>query len=242
MRTVVRKYQSIHILVVLSICVTVQPLVAQQAQSNNQSRQPNYAGIQPPLPPTLAPGQKMVILSRYNLYDAVRVNAVMVDGKTAISRQPFEASPNWIADTNLILRNDSSKPLVNVLIQVSFPEYPGISSEFDAGQSPEAARYTRSGILLPPSEKTAAISIPPGQTISISMNGFIEQFTHALQDRGVTPRDTHIIQIEVVMAYFADTTRWQHGATSPYTKPDFTNHGRWVSIEPEEFGPVSNGR
>lgn len=242
MRTVVRKYQSIVFLVALAICVTARPLVTQQAQSNSQSPAPQtYAGLPLP-PPTLTPGQQMVVLVRTNRYAAVKFKAVTVEGKTIISGQAFQASPNWIAGTDIILRNDSSKQLVCVHMQVFFPEYPGISVELHVGKRPQAASYDREGNLHDLDQKIAAISIAPGDSLSIPMNKFQEQLSNALQGSGEAPQNVHIIEIEAEVAYFADNTGCQEGAprSTLYSKPDIAHPGKWINITPEEFGAVSS--
>jgi len=241
MRVAVCKYQSLLFLLALAICVTVQPLVAQQSQSDSksafQSAFDNYYR------PSLPPGQQMVIIPGNARGDAVKTKAVTVAGKTIISHQPFQASPDWIADTDVILLNVSSKQLVFLEIQVWFPEF-GIALPLEVGQRPEATRYDQWGTLHPLDAKSVAISVAPGDSLTIPMNEFLKQISSNLQIGGATPQNVHIINIFEQHVYFADGTRCQEGTTTPnaYSKPDIDHPGKWVSITPQEFGPVSSGR
>jgi hypothetical protein len=188
----------------------------------------------------MAPDQRLIGIAPFNPRDAVSVTSVSVDGKEVTSKRSFTASQDWIANTVIVARNNSSKVLECLEFQVSFQEFGGHFSNYVVGHLPASARYDRAGVLheIP----ATPISIAPGATLRIPLNTYLDKLSRELQDINVAPPDAHVIQIGIINAYFDDGTRWQWDVPSRYSKPDPEHPGRWIDISPEEFGPVKSGR
>jgi hypothetical protein len=184
----------------------------------------------------MAPDERMIFIAPLRTRVVVQITSALVDGKEITSDQLFTASQNWIANTVIVARNNTSKVLDAFEFQVSFQEFGGRSSNFVVGQLPASARVDREGVLheIP----ATPISVAPGATLQIPLKNYLDQFSRELQDINVTPLDAHILQIAPITGYFADGTRWQFAATHAYAKPDPDHPGKWIDITQSEFGPV----
>jgi hypothetical protein len=226
-------------LLIYSVLMAPSFYLALGQDSSRQSTEADSTRMTPPPPHTLPAGQRMLVRAPGNRHNPVKIQAILFDGKPVISRQAFEAPSDWLTRTEIVLRNDSSKRLVCVIVQVNFEGFPSDLNSFFVGIPPATSFKIQPDRSQPIFPEDSAISIAPGDTVRVPLSAHLGDMVSMHKHTGATPLDAQIVQIDATAAYFDDDTQWAGGA---FYRPDKANPGHWIAITPTEFGPVNGGR
>lgn len=190
--------------------------------------------------PAVASGEKILVRARYNKLDPLKIQGFLVDGKSVAIGQPFSDPSDWLRKTSVLIKNDSQKLTVSLVLQVDFIEYPGVAAECSVGKVPDNARFDRSGKILPLDPSAVALAIAPGATVEIPLSGCYNRFDPELKNTSDTAATVSVVQVEIKQSYFEDGTRHVNGMGSPrgFQKP--SEDHQWLDVNPDEFEPPNS--
>jgi hypothetical protein len=181
--------------------------------------------------------------------DPVKIVKVLVDGvevKTGLQAYPtdkpgvpFQAGDDWLNHLTVVLKNVSSKKVVNADIRVFFldlgngtPQHPLVGDGNQIGERPKHARYStiqggwqndpaRNPILIGPGQEFSLPAIDPER---------FDEVKQIIETRQPLSSMTSI-RLDVATVYFEDGTKWGGG----YFRPDYSAPGKYVHISQKEF-------
>jgi hypothetical protein len=141
--------------------------------------------------------------------------------------QKISTNEDWLKYLSVVVRNESSKPIVTISLQVFFD---GSRVEETVGLYPEHRLFDRHGNKLP--QRTGApISLQPGKELSIAIAPDFEDFSKTIKRKpplsDVMDCDFYVMDVD-----FEDGTRWAAGT---FYRPDPTIAAAYIPISFQEF-------
>lgn len=206
--------------------------------------EPQQAGVA-----VAAPAGKQLECGAGVLYDPVMPTKATVYGSEAPclaglygtrKLQPppaFQASGDWLANTDIYFSNRTKKQIVYGEFVVTFPDGPTRNAvPIRLGIMPPVAAFDRSGNPLPQSGREP-LSFGPGQTLVIHLGDYITDIASALKP--ALPADIKKVRINADEFIFDDGMKWSPGAV--YLTPDQANPGQWIRM-PRGYHPDGYGK
>jgi hypothetical protein len=219
-----------------------------------------------------APGIKTVIINKTRQLDPIEVTQVLEGGSEIVPGDPsaadsawlnpaglsvvstrefraaykFPGGDNWLRDLEVVLRNRTSKNIVQVVMDVTFPETaangPMAWPRVRFGQLPANVAFFGSGEPIPPGPEPTLL-ISPGTIEGFNVTSYDSQL-RATAERS-QPFSTVTLCYVHFEAVFDDGMMW----TEPggYAAPDPQHVGSFLPPDPAYFpgplmgAPVSNG-
>ena len=175
----------------------------------------------------------------------VAVTQVSIGGRPIRLGQPVTLSGKWLGTTVVTLHNLSRKAIVQIGMNLVFPESGDGSNQnpYEAAWStlgivPKVVFTDRNGRYHEPTSfgaKPAPIRIPPGGTVHLSFAKFGDEIQAKVAQKGV-PITKAYLQFTTI--YFADDSRWSAGQY--YLAPQTTG-GAWTRATKDQFFSGARG-
>jgi hypothetical protein len=196
-----------------------------------------------------APAERQLDCGFGALYDAVSVTKAAVHGSEVPCRwspdstgrfQPaaaFQASDDWLANTDIHLFNRTNKQIVYGEFVVTFPDGPTRNAvPITLGIMPAVAALDHLGRPIP-QDGRSPWSFGPGQAFVIHLADYINDITNALKP--ILPAALTKVRINANVFIFDDGMKWNPGAV--YLTPDETHPGQWTRM-PRGYHPDGYGK
>jgi hypothetical protein len=219
-----------------------------------------------------APGTKTVIVNKTRQLDPIEVTQVLEGGNEIVPGDPtpadsdslnpaglpvisshefraaykFPAGDNWLGDLEVVLRNRTSKNIVRVVLNVTFPETaakgPMAWPRVRFGQLPANVAFYGSGDPIPPGPEPTLL-FPPGQIMGFNVTNYDSQL------RATVERSQPFSTITLCYIHFGvdfdDGMHWSEAGG--YAEPDPQHIGKFLPPDRTYFPgplmgpPASNG-
>jgi hypothetical protein len=168
------------------------------------------------------------------IQDGTQVILPAIRGDPDHRGQAFRGDSAWLENLSFILRNETSKTVACVALNVCFPETqstgPMMCAPIQLGRIPETAAYSSEGQkLIQGPGRTLAFG--GGEQMTISLNNYSESAKAFIEQRqpfsGITSCYLHL-----EMIYFDDGMKWTLGS---YFLPDPKWRGSQKALAPTYF-------
>lgn len=190
-------------------------------------------------------GPKYIEIEPENPYQAARVVKITV-GKQVVkpgfyarhrgpSGPPFQAGDDWLKGLAFTVRNRTNKKIVQLFMNVSFPETDQPGFRFDVNQNiflgtPEAAAFSPEGKKVDEAA-TRALDFGPGQEMTLSFANYADDVRRRIEGRQPFSTVSRCF-INVHTARLEDGTTW---VLSHFDVPDPSHPGSTIALDPSLF-------
>ena len=193
----------------------------------------------------LTVGSKFIEVEPESVHQAARVVKVTV-GKQVVtpgfynrrrgpSGVPFQAGDDWLKDLSFTVKNRTAKKIVQLFMNVSFPETDTPEYGFPVhqliyrGQIAESAAYGPDGNLDPGAGQP--LDFGPRQKMTFSFANYADDVRKRIEERQPFSTVTRCF-INVHTAYLEDGTHW---VLSHFDAPDPGHPGSFIPLDPSLF-------
>jgi hypothetical protein len=175
------------------------------------------------------------VLDGIHANDPIQAMGFRVSGRLVKPGTDFQADDEeWLKTSSVIVRNDSSRKIMGIWINLFFPEVGNdsgmVGDQVQIGNRASSEQNTKQGTRLHDNDYPS-FSLLPGKTYEIPL-GTNYEGASALRSRisaGAIP--TRCV-VRFAAVYFTDGSKWAPGY---FARPDLDHPGKFVVISPAEW-------